>query len=134
MHTIILIDSSTDLDELRNALNHSQAHRLRVTIDSDGVKFKVNGGMWSHPMGSLDPECDAAHEMACCRSSIGPDCNHKTVPKDEDIDNNGLYRSTLTEAVPETEEPEICPCGRHYNGITCQQYESLTGYPGERVE
>lgn len=60
MMKIILLNSSTDLDSLRSAL--AQAHSLRVSIDDDGVKFKVNGGTWSPPMGFIDPDSEYAYE------------------------------------------------------------------------
>lgn len=67
MQRIIEINSSVDLDELRNSL--AKAHSLRITIEGTQVSFKVNGGIWSPPMGQLDPQCQvaqairAAHEV-----------------------------------------------------------------------
>lgn len=60
MMKIVLMSASTDLDQLRNAL--AQAHSLRVSVDDDGVKFKINGGTWSPPMGCIDPESEYAVE------------------------------------------------------------------------
>ena len=50
---MIVLESSTQLDQLRNALNNTGTHKLRVWIDGDCVKFKVNEHTWSPPMGRV---------------------------------------------------------------------------------
>ena len=50
---MIVIDSSTQLNPLREQLYHSQAHKLRVVIKGDCVKFKINEGVWSPPLGKI---------------------------------------------------------------------------------
>lgn len=72
---IILMNSSTDLDALREAL--SNAHSLRVCVDGDQVKFKVNGGTWSAGMGCIDPSSDYAYYQR------------------QEVDDNSLYRNSL---------------------------------------
>lgn len=80
MHTIIRIGSSVELDELRTAL--AKATVLRVSVDGQQVSFKIGGGMWSIPMGSLDPECAAAQKIAEAKALVDateycPFCEHR---------------------------------------------------------
>lgn len=53
----IYVLSDNDLQALKNALSdpNRPAHTLRVAFDDGGVKFKINQGMWSPPMGTKDP-------------------------------------------------------------------------------
>jgi hypothetical protein len=54
--------------DLREVLNffsdrepgRDEVYRLRVAVDGESVKFKVNGGIWSPPLGHLDPTCEYA--------------------------------------------------------------------------
>lgn len=109
MHTIIVIDASTDLDMLREALAHSQSHRLRVTIEGDSVKFKINGGMWSHPMGYLDPECDAAQGIPA-----------------QEVDDNSLYRPEYADVPIDLTAPIVQDDKRAYF-FRCENCESREG-------
>jgi hypothetical protein len=60
MDKIIEING-TELQQLIYELTQNRkAYKLRVSVDGDTVKFKMNSGMWSPPMGHLDPECWAA--------------------------------------------------------------------------
>ncbi len=43
--------SGADLDILRPILADNSVHTLRVVIDKDGLKIKVNRGIWSRPLG-----------------------------------------------------------------------------------
>lgn len=50
---MIVVESSTQLDSLRKAIASSNAHKLRIWIDGDCVKFKVNEYGWSPGMGRI---------------------------------------------------------------------------------
>lgn len=61
MNKIVMVSSENELTMLREALKNARS--LRVSINGDQVKFKVNGGMWSAPMGYIDPSSDYACEQ-----------------------------------------------------------------------
>lgn len=117
MHRIIKINSSTDLDQLRKAL--AQAHSLRVTVETDGVCFKIDGGIWSAPMGSLDPECQAAQDNS--RPSLS---ELASATRDQTPLTDRAYIDLLSSGreVPETEEPDMCWCGRHYASLNHNEF------------
>ncbi len=46
--------SGADLEILRPILADNSVHTLRVAIDKDGLKIKVNSGMWSPALGRLE--------------------------------------------------------------------------------
>jgi hypothetical protein len=61
MH-IILVDAK-QAKQLGEALvHHANLTGLRVAIEGDHVKFKINQGGWSPPMGRLDPLSDEAYK------------------------------------------------------------------------
>ena len=62
MDTIIEIDGA-DLEALIHVLTdtgYGTVYKLRVHTDGDVAQFKVNEGIWSPPLGHLDPMCTAA--------------------------------------------------------------------------
>ena len=58
--------SANEVRQLLAELNHANSKSgfgirgLRVCIEGDTAKFKVNEWMWSPPMGHLDPACSEA--------------------------------------------------------------------------
>lgn len=48
------------LDLLSRHGGRDALYRLRVAVDGDSAKFKANGGIWSPPLGHLDPTCEYA--------------------------------------------------------------------------
>ena len=62
MDTIIQL-SPREVWSLFDALEEMQTSgisSLRVCVDGDNVKFKINERTWSPPMGTLDPNCQRA--------------------------------------------------------------------------
>jgi hypothetical protein len=54
MGPIVLIEG-IDLAQLLEALNdHGHLYRLRVAIDTGGVKIKLNEGTWTLPYGVVE--------------------------------------------------------------------------------
>lgn len=50
---MIVVDDATQLHSIRGAFNVPDARKVRVWIDGDRVKFKVNEYGWSPPMGRI---------------------------------------------------------------------------------
>jgi hypothetical protein len=73
MH-IIEIDGE-ELNSLLATLRSKKIspHKLRVTLDGDTVKFKVNEYMWSPPMGHRDPTCEVALRRAAHKKPRKPE-------------------------------------------------------------
>lgn len=62
-HIVIL--SANEARQLAHSINFTpHLSGLRVTIDGDYAKFKVNQLGWSPPMGQLDPLCEDALDRA----------------------------------------------------------------------
>ncbi|QGJ90086.1 hypothetical protein HWC80_gp046 [Mycobacterium phage Indlulamithi] len=57
---IILVNASTQLDPIRKGIAQAR-HSLRVCVDGDAVKFKIDGGTWSPGYGGIDPGSDYAY-------------------------------------------------------------------------
>lgn len=60
--------TGSEITELQNALNPENTrsgtvYSVRVSVEGENVKFKVNGGMWSPPMGHLDPSSEYAQNL-----------------------------------------------------------------------
>lgn len=43
---------------------HNKPYKLRVCIEGNGVKFKINESTWSPALGHLDPTCLEAERNA----------------------------------------------------------------------
>lgn len=54
--------------ELAEYLNHADNRQLpvRICIDEGTVKVRVDRGVWSAPMGEMDPACEAARPVCPC--------------------------------------------------------------------
>lgn len=50
---MIVVDEKAQIAALTEAFVMSDMHKLRVWIDGDRVKFKVNEHTWSPPMGRI---------------------------------------------------------------------------------
>lgn len=58
-------DLETLVHNLNRLLEAGNLNSLRVNQEGDGkVKFKINGGMWSHGVGGIDPGSDLAIRRA----------------------------------------------------------------------
>lgn len=64
MDRIVIVkgDDLASLIDFMEAITtgRERAYQLRVTIDNDQVKLKVNGSTWTPGYGELDPECQSA--------------------------------------------------------------------------
>lgn len=64
MDRIVIVkgDDLASLVDFMEAITtgRERAYQLRVTIDGDQVKLKVNGSTWTPGYGELDPECREA--------------------------------------------------------------------------
>lgn len=62
MHIIQLTPAEARnlLAELQAADSKSNLRSLRVCVEGDHAKFKVNEWIWSPPLGQLDPSCETA--------------------------------------------------------------------------
>jgi hypothetical protein len=67
-----------DLERLRVALAHPRVYRLRVSIEGDQLKYKVNEGMWTLP---FKPDPDPLHPRVTTWAD-GFGVWHVRVPKD----------------------------------------------------
>ena len=45
---------------LQYAMRRGELRKIRVSLDGDVAKFKVNEHTWSPPCGHLDPMCEVA--------------------------------------------------------------------------
>jgi hypothetical protein len=56
----MLIRELVDQRKLNSPSETAKPYKLRVCIEGDTAKFKVNESTWSPPLGRLDPMCQAA--------------------------------------------------------------------------
>lgn len=66
--TEIVILTAADRRTLAEALNHADNRDMavRICMDDGTVKVKVHRGVWSPPLGALDPECEVARDQDEC--------------------------------------------------------------------
>ena len=53
---IVKIEDKETIASVQRALTAQPVHSLRVSVDDGGVKFKINGGVWSPPLGEVEVE------------------------------------------------------------------------------
>jgi hypothetical protein len=53
VRNIVEIDGKS-LELLLSALSEGGIRTLRVAVDESGAKFKINEGMWSDPLGTIN--------------------------------------------------------------------------------
>ena len=54
MKVIIKVDSTPEIEEIRQAISPLGTHTLRFSISDGGIKLKVNAGVWSPPLGEVE--------------------------------------------------------------------------------
>lgn len=69
---IIELDS-LEISQLAHvaSLAAKQGRRLRLAESGDGIMVKVGEGMWTHPLGYLDPDSDYVYAQREVQAGAG---------------------------------------------------------------
>jgi hypothetical protein len=51
---IVKVEDTETIQMIARALNTPSIHTLRVSVNDGGVKFKINGGVWTPPLGKVE--------------------------------------------------------------------------------
>lgn len=81
--TLNLLTSLQDVNEGRRNL-----YALRVAIEGDSVKFKINQSGWSPPLGQLDPQSEEAHKRRRAEIDAMNEANRKEWEESHATDNS----------------------------------------------